>query len=162
MKIGFVFILLLFSCRGLDKGFEDLGGGYTLVLQGSGYNSVHPSYLDSTGVEISSTILDYRHDIDFITLVQQPDTQNHKWYIQHLISRNDTFNPELSHIRERMADSIFNNSEEYRRIFAYRYNYWIIDHKTKKTYGPLRSDEYLRICDSLRVPLTTRVQNDRH
>ena len=64
------YILLFYGCSDYSK---DLGGGYTYMHEGGGYNVIYHQY-PAKGGEIPPTVVEYKYDKNHITAKQIPDS----------------------------------------------------------------------------------------
>lgn len=138
---------------------EDLSGGYFYVAEGGKQKIIWSSSPDKQ--DLYATIIDYDYNDDFIIAIQEPDSLE----IVHQISFdleedtklfpiNSVDNTERSLI---VADSIIRNDPFYQLMLSRQYNYWIVQHKKNKVYGPLSREDFDSIKYKLKIPRNLRI-----
>ena len=130
MKTKKVFLLLVFmislaSCA-LDSTVE-LGNGYIYFSEGASDNEITKQHQNSTRemvtITIPRAIIDYEYDNCFITALQVP------------IEKKERFIDEVNQLKN-----------------PKKHNYWLIDKKKDKLYGPLTKDAFIKKCIGSKVP----------
>jgi len=127
-----IFFLTLISC-----GNETLEKNYVLD-----YDPNHEIFLiiptenGYQNVKVPGQILFYGHNKDFIIAQQKP--------------RDSIYNENENLVYDEMEEKIFNTR------FS---NFWIITLKSDSVYGPMNKSKYLRLRDSLKVPLNLILNN---
>lgn len=146
--------VVCFSCNFSDVT-EDLPGGWVYASEGKGYEEIYSNRRKHPNL-IFSSVYKYSFNDDYILALQRPNYEIAKIIIASDLRitqmRVDT-SKEIYEKSLRMADSVLENDEYYKRIFSSTSNYWIIDIKQDTVYGPLKKKEYLRIKKKKNIPL---------
>lgn len=151
-----LFLLICFGCGGLDE-IIDLGGGYYYYGEGGSSNYIFKEHEKESGFEysidrrvIEANVSNFEFNNEDILVFQEPDYQT---AINHIVfeKMGPFFSEEERVCFEKKADSIFRQSSYWKKIFKNKKNYYIINKKLDKVYGPLIKTRYLQLKDSLGV-----------
>ena len=129
MKMRKIFLLLftinLTSCA--SDSTVKLGNEYIYFSEGTSDNEITKQYRNSNNevitIVIPRAIIDYEYNNSFITALQVPIEKKEKVIDENIQLKN----PE-------------------------KYNYWMIDKKKDKLYGPLTKKAFIKKCNELEIP----------
>lgn len=131
-----LFCYLLTSCHGvfyidLGKHYVWLEDGVIVKIKGETDNSLFYDLL------VRPQVLNYAYDDRFIIAYQVYDGS--EYYNSNQIAEE--------------KDSLFVQFEKLKKM---KYSYWIIDKETDKVMGPMRKNEFERLCKTLQVEARMR------
>ena len=149
--LGLASIIALTSCSDYH---QMLSGGCLFVHEGSNDNMIFSNRSDMS--DIYSNVLDYDYDVRYIVVLQKPDINAYALIVSsrlHSLSyKQDVITHAVNQVFEDIADSIVRTDPKYTKIFAHKFNYWIISHKEHKVFGPYTKAEYWQKRKDLGVP----------
>ncbi|OZI05896.1 hypothetical protein BWI93_23685 [Siphonobacter sp. BAB-5385] len=145
-----ILALLMLGAGGMDY-YEDLPGGY-LFRGGDGDAILAPLGKESIG----GKVVQYAYDDTFIIARQKPEYREYQTMIADSVRRNNHKYAANSYAdimeTSTLADRIIARDPFYQRILSAKENYWIIDHRSRKRYGPFTTSEYQQQRQILRIP----------
>jgi hypothetical protein len=155
-------LLLACDCTGHKSDYysKDLGGGrYCYVSDWSGH------YLESYKNCVWPEVSDYSWNEAFIVAAQHPKYETAKYFLYSEMRINgDKRIDERTYTdvdqRERFIDSIAKTDPYYAKIFSGKVNYWIIEIKNDRIYGPLSKEEYVKVRQDLRIPKNVKLKTE--
>lgn len=143
---------------------RELSGQYFYIDEGINSKQIL-SHLPNRK-EIYPNVVDYSFNSDFIIALQKPDYKEFKSIIAFQLrdnlkkypgnSKKDIFES------EKVADSILKANSFYKKIFANKINFWIIDNKRKILFGPLSKQEYENKRIELNIPENIKLKEWRN
>ena len=155
--IIYISLILVLGCGGFDE-MIDLGQGYFYFGEGTPSNYIFKGKKEKSGFEwtiykrvIEANVTSFTFDNDYILVFQEP---SHSAAADAVVYQNYKLplNSEAEIKAElQKADSIIKKSSYWNKIFSHKHNYYIIDKKHDKIYGPLTKKTFLQKKDSIGI-----------
>lgn len=162
--LTFLFLTISFEngCIPIRDYYEDLSGNYFYCDEGKNDKEILCNLPNH--IEIYSKVIGYNYNSDFILAEQQPIYSEFKAIIGSKLRENKKKYPANSMEEviqsETVADSILLHDPFYKAIFVHSTNYWIIDNKIQKVFGPLTKEDYENKRKELSVPENLKIRYD--
>ena len=148
------FIVVVVLCNGCNDYTRELSGGYFYWDEGGQSRAIQSHHSENESVW--GEVLDYDYSSEYIVILQCPSHDEYVNMVAFYLEDDTLRYPQasrLSHDKsEHDADSIVSTDPRYTRIFANKYNYWIVSHKAHKVFGPYTKTEYWQKRKELDVP----------
>jgi hypothetical protein len=109
--------------------------------------------------EIWGTIIDYSYDSNYILVIQNPSYLDYIGMIGETIEYPRNSDKDFEKIQE-IASRQIKYDTFYQKIFAHKYNYWIIYPAKDTIYGPLTKEEYHAKREELHIPKQLKLHEE--